>query len=96
MKISFAEAERLQEIGLLKGLEAEIVVAQVPLVVHGLVQLLGVLLHEAEDLLREQGCRPALRVGVAVEQAAGLVEGVRRVPDLDPYIMYTFRSIINK
>mmetsp|Transcript_15039 Transcript_15039/g.28221 ORF Transcript_15039/g.28221 Transcript_15039/m.28221 type:complete len:332 (+) Transcript_15039:1279-2274(+) len=68
-----------QQVGLLQGLEAEIVVAQIPLVVHSRIQLLCIRLHELPNVLGQQGSGAALLVRVLVQHLARLIEGVRGV-----------------
>mmetsp|Transcript_10712 Transcript_10712/g.19040 ORF Transcript_10712/g.19040 Transcript_10712/m.19040 type:complete len:220 (-) Transcript_10712:30-689(-) len=65
-----------QQIGLLKCLEAEVVIPKVTIEVHGSIQCLCIRLDEFPNLVRDQCSRPSLLVHVGVQVSAGLHERV--------------------
>mmetsp|Transcript_49580 Transcript_49580/g.137713 ORF Transcript_49580/g.137713 Transcript_49580/m.137713 type:complete len:323 (-) Transcript_49580:26-994(-) len=66
-----------QQVRLLQGLEAEVVVVEIPLVVQRRVDGLGVARDELPDILGDQRRCPALLVVVVAQDAASLHETVR-------------------
>mmetsp|Transcript_43278 Transcript_43278/g.109704 ORF Transcript_43278/g.109704 Transcript_43278/m.109704 type:complete len:430 (-) Transcript_43278:280-1569(-) len=68
-----------EKVGLLQGLEAEVVVIEIPGIVHGGIKCGAIVADKLPDFLRNERRISALLVGVLEQRSGSLREGIRRV-----------------